>query len=115
MTGKPAKPWAVELLDEAIETELARLPDDMRARFIKISELIETHGLPSVGKPHVEHVRGKLWEMQLKGKSGIARGLYVAAHARRVVVLRVFVKKTQKTPKSEIELALDRAKQVKDD
>jgi len=42
----------------------------------------------------------------------IARALYVTARGERVVVVRVFAKKTQKTPHREIELALKRAKEV---
>jgi len=58
-------------------------------------------------------VAGRLWEMRLKGRSGIARALYVTASRRRVVIVRAFVKKTGKTPRREIELALSRAKSVK--
>ena len=50
----------------------------------------------------------------MKGRDGISRALYVAAHGRRVVVVRVYVKKTQKTPRREIRLALERAKEVLD-
>jgi phage-related protein len=46
-------------------------------------------------------------------RDGIARGLYVTAIGKRVVVLRVFTKKTQKTPRREIELALQRAMELK--
>ncbi len=45
------------------------------------------------------------------GRDGIARALYVVIRARRVVVVRVFIKKTQKTPRREIDLALQRAKE----
>ena len=48
----------------------------------------------------------------MTGRDGIARALYVAVVGKRVVVLRAFVKKTQKTPHSEIELALKRAKEL---
>jgi len=48
----------------------------------------------------------------LTGRDGIARALYVTAIGRRIVVVRAFAKKTQKTPRSEIELALQRAKEV---
>lgn len=48
----------------------------------------------------------------MKGRDGISRAIYVVAHPRRVVVLRVFAKKTQKTPRREIRLALERAKEV---
>jgi len=47
-----------------------------------------------------------------KGKDGIARALYVTASGQRVVILRVFTKKTQKMPQREIKLALKRAEEV---
>jgi phage-related protein len=50
--------------------------------------------------------------MRLRGRSGIARALYITAVGRRVVILPVFVKKTQKTPRREIELARQRAREV---
>ena len=85
----------------------------MRARLVRISELIESVGLSNVREPHVRHIRGQLWEIRLKGKAGIARALYVTARAQRVVILRAFFKKTQKTPSGEIDLALERAKELK--
>lgn len=106
-------PWTVETLNETVNAELAELPADMRARLVRISELIQSVGLPNVKEPHVRPVRGQLWEIRLKGKAGIARALYVTAKEQRVVILRAFVKKTEKTPTSEIDLALKRAKEVK--
>jgi phage-related protein len=70
-------------------------------------------GIERVRHPHVDHLQGPLWEMRLRGKAGIARALYVTARGQRVVVVRVFVKKTQKTPRSEIKLALHRAEALK--
>ena len=51
--------------------------------------------------------------MRLRGRDGISRALYVIATGRRVVILRVFTKKTQKTPRREIELATRRAEEVR--
>jgi phage-related protein len=48
----------------------------------------------------------------MRGRDGIARALYVTAVGRRIVVVRVFAKKTEKTPRREIELALRRAREV---
>jgi len=48
----------------------------------------------------------------MTGRDGIARALYLTRIGRRVVVLRVFIKKTQKTPNSEIEIAKRRAKEI---
>jgi phage-related protein len=85
----------------------------MRARLVRIAELIASVGLPNVKEPHLRHVRGHLWEIRLTGKAGIARALYVTGREQRVVILRAFVKKTEKTPTSEIDLALERAKELK--
>jgi phage-related protein len=102
--------WIVETLNETVNAEVEALPADMRARLTHIAKLIEEMGLERVGEPHVKHLDGRLWEMRLKGRSGISRALYVVATSRRVVIVRVFVKKTQKTPRQEIDLALARAK-----
>ena len=104
--------WAVETLDETVDEEIEALPDDMRARLARISVLIEEHGLERVREPHVRHVEGRLWEIRLTGRAGISRALYVTALGRRVVIVRVFVKKTEKTPRSEIALGLSRAQRV---
>jgi phage-related protein len=105
--------WKVETLNETVDAEVATLPEDMRARLTRIAKLIEQKGLERMGEPHVKHVDGRLWEIRLKGRSGISRALYVTAVGFRVVVVRVFVKKTEKTPPREIELALFRAKSVR--
>lgn len=106
------KAWTVETLNAAVDAELEALPADLRARFVRIAGMIEALGLEKVGNPHVDHIEGALWEIRMKGADGIARALYVTAKGKRVVVVRVFVKKTQKTPRQEIELALKRAKDV---
>jgi phage-related protein len=102
--------WRVEILNDTVAAEIAALPADMQARFL--SERISQAGLESLGEPHVKHLEGKLWELRLTGRDGIARALYVTAIGRRVVVVRAFVKKTQRTPHAEIELALRRAKEI---
>ena len=104
--------WTVETLNDVVDEELTALPADMLARFHYIGQLIQEFGLQRVREPHVKHIHGSIWEMRLHGKGGISRALYVTATGQRVVVVRAFVKKTQKTPKREIELALERAKEI---
>jgi phage-related protein len=104
--------WTVEVLDAAVRAELEAQPKDVQARFLRIVELIEGHGLERVREPYLKHLQGPLWEMRMKGRDRIARAVYVTAAGRRVVVVRVFTKKTEKTPRREIELALRRAKEV---
>ena len=104
--------WTVETLDATVTAEIEALPADVRARLQRVADLIRQHGLAAVGMPHVRHIEGKLWEMRARGRDGTARALYVAASGHRVVIARVFVKKTQPTPRREIDLALRRAQAV---
>jgi phage-related protein len=104
--------WTVQFLDDGVRAALEALPSDIRARFERIVNLIQANGLERVREPYVKHLEGALWEMRMKGNDGIARAAYVTATGYRVVVVHVFVKKTQKTPRREIDAALRRAKEV---
>ncbi|MBI3676693.1 MAG: type II toxin-antitoxin system RelE/ParE family toxin [Proteobacteria bacterium] len=105
--------WTVGFVNAAADAEVAALPEDMIARFLRIGDMIRASGLMAVHEPYVKHLSGKLWEMRLKGRDGIARSIYVAASGRRIIVLRTFVKKTEKTPRSELEIAFSRMKEIR--
>lgn len=105
-------PWTVATLNAAVDKEIEALPPDMRARLVRLSQLIEQHGLHALPSDSFDHLEDKLWELRLRGRAGIARAIYVAATGRRIVIVRVFIKKTQRTPRPELELARDRAKKV---
>jgi phage-related protein len=105
--------WIVVYGDQRAEKEIGKLAEDVRADFLRIVNLIERHGLENVHAPYVKHLRGKLWEMRMRGKDGIARAAYIASTGKRVVVLHAFVKKTQQTPQEAIELALKRAREAR--
>lgn len=100
--------WSVETLDDDVDAEIEQLPPALQARLIRLMEMIEKVGLEKMGPPHAEHLDGKLWELRAKAPGGIARALYVAWTGRRVIILHVFAKKTQKTPKRALELARKR-------
>jgi phage-related protein len=104
--------WKVETLGELVDAEIAALPKDMQAGFLRLAERIEAVGLERIGAPHVKHLQDKLWEMRFGGRDGIARAIYVTAVGRRVIVVHAFVKKAQKTPRAAIDLALRRAKEI---
>lgn len=104
--------WTVEYLPAAFD-ERAMLPPDMRARLGRIADTIESAGLFNLPRDWIEPLGDKLWEIRITGKDGIARAIYVTATGRRVVIVRIFIKKTRKTPKQELELARQRAKEVR--
>jgi len=68
--------WTVEFLNEQVEREFYEIPKDLQARLVRITDLIESHGLEHLGMPYVRHLQGKLWEIRGKAAAGIARALY---------------------------------------
>lgn len=103
--------WTVEALPSARD-EINALPIGLRARMLRLLVMVETHGLDQMREPHVKHLDGKLWELRAKAAEGIARGIYVAVEGRRVVVLHVFVKKSDKTPARALALAAARMREI---
>ena len=99
-------------LNVAVDEELDALPKDLRARFLHIAEMLGKFGPFDVSEPYVKPIGDKLFEMRMKGRSGIARPIYIAASGQRLVVLHVFVKKTAKAPPRAIRIAQERMKQI---
>jgi hypothetical protein len=60
--------WRVEILNETVTAEIAALPVDMQARFLRLAERVASAGLESLGEPHVKHLEGRLWELGLTGR-----------------------------------------------
>ncbi|MSO67960.1 MAG: type II toxin-antitoxin system RelE/ParE family toxin [Pseudolabrys sp.] len=104
--------WTVEAFSTAVAEEISALPQDMGARFVRLTGIIEDLGFHALPPDSVKHLEDKLWELRMTGRDGISRAIYMTASGRRVVILRVFVKKTQKTPPREIEITRQRAKDV---
>jgi phage-related protein len=105
--------WTVETLNASVDEEIAALPADMRARLVRLAGLIEQIGFEALPRDSVKRLEDKLWELRVTGRDGISRAIYVTATGQRMVILRVFIKKTQKTPLRELELARRRAKEVR--
>ena len=79
------------------------------ARFARVFDLLEEHGTNVTG-PYVAHVRGKIWEVRVEQEKVQRRLLYFTALGRKFVMLHGFVKKAQKAPPKEIEVAERRMK-----
>ena len=80
---------------------------EVKASFARLFDLLEEKGT-AVGMPHVKPMGMKLYELRVHDKNGIYRTLYFAATGQRFVMVHSFHKKTQKTPKQELEKALKR-------
>ncbi len=106
--------WSIEYCSPKLEKEILKLPDGLLARYIHLTDLMLEFG-SNLGMPHTKAIDGDLFELRVKGKEGIARVFYCTRIGKRIVMLHVFVKKTQKTPKKELKLAIRRMKEVLND
>ena len=80
---------------------------------MRYAERMEIHG-PDLGMPHTRAMGKGLFELRLKSAEGIARVFYCTIVAQRVVMLHQFIKKSDKTPRKELEIAQLRMREMKD-
>ena len=86
---------------------LAALAARAQARFLASLEQLRVRNV-TAQEPLVRHLEGKIWELREESRGNIYRLLYFFFSGRRIVFLHGFQKKTQKTPRREIEIALRR-------
>ena len=101
--------WKVTFLNEKVEKETLKFPPGILADLLHILEMIEELG-PNLGKPHTAPMGDGLFEIRAKGKEGIGRSIFAIVVDQEVVILHSFVKKSQKTPKKELDKARKRLK-----
>lgn len=104
--------YAIEYYSDAVADKILALPDTLAASYVVLTRRMVAVG-PNLGLPHTEAIGDGLFELRLKGQEGIARVFFCALAGRRVIVLHAFIKKSQKTPRREIETARMRMKEVK--
>jgi phage-related protein len=95
------------------DKELNSLPLPLKAKFTHIVELINEFGIKNIGIPYLRYLEKDLWEIRLKAKDNIGRVIYVLQDENRMIILHSFIKKTQKTPRKAIKVALSRMENLK--
>ncbi len=65
-----------------------------------------------LGMPLVDHLGGDIWEVRTRLNRRIARMLF-ANEDGKMILLHGFIKKDQKTPKPDLDLAKNRLKQLR--
>lgn len=103
--------WTIEFFDEGVEAETLALPPKVLAKMLHIFELIEMAGA-QLGEPYTKPLGDGLFEVRAKAKEGIGRSIYCYQKGQKIIILHSFVKKDQKTPKRDLEIALRRKKEV---
>ncbi len=104
--------YTITYYNKAVQNDVLALPDTLAARYIVLTRRMTALG-PNLGTPHTKAFGHGLFELRLKGTEGIARVFFCALVGQRIVMLHSFVKKSEKAPRRECEIAEARMKEVK--
>ena len=104
--------WLITFYNHKVEKETLSFPKGILANFLHIAEMIEKFG-PALGAPYTKPFGEGLFEIRAKGREGIGRSFFCMVKGKEVIILHSFIKKSQKTPKKELNLARKRLKEVK--
>lgn len=104
--------FQIDYFSEEVQNEILALPDTLAARYIVLTRRMEALG-PNLGDPHTKAFGHGLFELRLKGAEGIARVFYCTLVGKRIFMLHCFIKKSQRTPRADLNLAIARMKEVK--
>lgn len=104
--------YTLAFFNRGVQAEVLGWPAGIAAGFARIALRMEAHG-PDLGMPYTRPLGKGLFEVRAKGPEGIGRAFFCTLLGSRIVVLHAFVKKTEKTPRREIAIAMRRMKEVK--
>ena len=96
--------WKIIFFTQKVEAETLAFPAGILANFLHILEMIEEFGPAPMGDG--------LFEIRAKGEEGIGRAFFCTVEGKEIIILHSFVKKTQRTPKKELEKARCRLKEL---
>ena len=104
--------WSIEFYEREDGTSPVReflegLNDKTQGRFIWSIEQLRLLNVQA-REPLVRHIEGKLWELRRTSSGNIYRIFYFFFTGRKIVFVHGFQKKTDKTPKKEIDIARQR-------
>lgn len=106
------KKYTISFYNDKVEEEILDLPTTLRARYLRYADIMQDAGV-NLGLPHTKFMGDGLFELRLKGQEGIARVFYCLIVENEIIMLHSFVKKTDKTPTKELNIAKKRMKEVK--
>ena len=120
--------WEIIYYSETVQQNILRFPQGLQVRYDHLTSLMEEFG-PNLGMPHTRALGDGLFELRLRAKEGTGRVFFCTITSqvpytgsgsqrstgvnRKIVMLHCFVKKSQKTPKKELNTARKRRSEFK--
>jgi phage-related protein len=96
--------------EKPAELFIKELEPKMQARMYKLVDMLEENG-QDLREPYSKHLNDGIFELRARVGSDISRVLYFFMIGKKAILTNGFIKKTNKTPPSEI----DRAKRYRSD
>ncbi|HKL80982.1 MAG TPA: type II toxin-antitoxin system RelE/ParE family toxin [Desulfobacter sp.] len=106
--------WEIRYYSEKVRAGIDQWPPGIKAYYAKITERMQIYG-PNLGMPFTRSMGQGLFEIRARGKEGIGRAFFCAVVENEILILHEFIKRSQKTPKKDLETAQQRLKEVKND
>lgn len=96
---------------EVVKDFIDGLQENAQAKLGRQLDLLEEHG-NQLGMPHAKAMGSGLIELRVRGKQEV-RVFYAFAVGKRIYLLHGFIKKTQTTPKKELDIARQRQSEIR--
>jgi phage-related protein len=106
--------WSIGYYSEKVQRTIDHWPIGIRAVYARITERMMLFG-PNLGMPFTRSLGNGLFEIRAKGREGIGRAFFCTIVGDEIVILHAFIKKSDKTPRNELEIARGRLKEIRDE
>lgn len=103
--------FSILYYNQSVENDVEDFPPGIKKRYFNLTDRMIEHG-PNLGEPHTKALGSGLFEIRAKSGEGIGRAFYCTIIDKKIVVLHAFIKKSQKTPKNDLDIARKRMKEV---
>jgi len=99
----------INIIDASLDKFIKSLEKPTIAKVLRIIDLLERFSY-NLGSPHSKKVRARLYELRIRGTQEVR--LFYCFHKSRIFLLHGFIKKSQRIPGREINLALEKTRRL---
>lgn len=99
----------IKIFDESLSKFIQSLEKSTIAKILRTIDLLEMFGY-KLGPPHSRKVSDNLLELRIRGKQEVR--IFYTFYKNKIVLLHGFIKKSQRIPKREIQVAIEKLKNI---
>ena len=103
--------FSIFYYNQSVKDDIEDFPAGIKKRYFNLTDRMIEYGT-NLGEPHTKALGDGLFEIRAKDQEGIGRAFYCTVIGKKIVVLHAIIKKSQKTPKNDLDMAKKRMKEV---